>query len=224
MFCCVYQYRGLTYPDEVSFAASIALQAYFEGRAITPGDMRQCLVFWKQNISEREDPVGRKRPVCCEPYYVPMPDCAGCYRGTHLERRIPYEDEDVTAELRDVYEKYEKERLKQIESYETYYGPVQNSTLCRQGGWRRCYGRKGFCFCTEGCKSSYRKEGEPAPPFDVHDFDDEWDASGVLMKVLGPPPPNVVIRRWRWDPEKGENFIETYPDDSGEISGKSHDA
>jgi len=31
------------------------------------------------------------------------------------------------------------------------------------------------------------------------------------MKIVGPPPPNVVIRRWRWDTEKGENVLDIYP-------------
>jgi hypothetical protein len=31
------------------------------------------------------------------------------------------------------------------------------------------------------------------------------------MKVIGPPPPNVVIKRWRWDAEKNEYFLEIYP-------------
>lgn len=45
---------------------------------------------------------------------------------------------------------------------------------------------------------------------DVHDFDDECDASTVLMKVLGPPPENVCIRRWRWDPELQANVLDEY--------------
>lgn len=33
------------------------------------------------------------------------------------------------------------------------------------------------------------------------------------MKVLGPPPKNVYIKRWRWDPEAAENYLEVYPTD-----------
>lgn len=222
---CVYQYRGLSCPDETAFAASIALQAYFEGRAIVPGDMENCLEFWKNNISEREDPIGRKVSVCCEPYYVPTPQCTRCFKLTHPERRIPYRDEAVSVELTEVYEKYECERLRQTSNYENFFGPVQNSTLCRASGCRRFFGRKGFCFCTEGCCTSCaRKAGEPAPPFGKHFYDDDWDASTVLRKVLGPPPPNVVYRRWRWDPEACENYLETFPEDTGSDEKQNSDS
>jgi hypothetical protein len=221
---CHYQYRGLAYPDEAAFAASIALQAYFEGRAITVEDMNRCLEFWKNNISEREDPVRRKRSVCCEPYFVPTPQCTGCYKCTHPERMIPYGDNEATAELKEVYEKYGQERVEQIANYENFTAPVHQSTLCRACGCRRCFGRKGCCFCTEGCTGCDRKAGEPAPPFEVHDFDDDWDASSVLMKMIGPPPPNVVIRRWRWDPEKGENYLDVCPKDTVVLGNKPHEA
>ena len=223
MFFCVFQYRGLANADEAAFAASIALQAYFEGRAMSPDDMKQCLEFWRNNISEREDPIGRKRSVCCEPYLVPTPQCNGCYKFTHPTRKIPYEEEATTVELKEVYEKYEQERVKQIENYENFHGPVLNSTLCRACGCRRCFGRKGCCFCTEGCTGCDRKAEEPAPPFEAHDFDDDWDASTVLMTVIGPPPPNVVIRRWRWDPETGENYLSVFPEDF-DLYGKPHDS
>ena len=113
-----------------------------------------------------------------------------------------------------VYETYEKQRLKQAEIYENFTGPVRYSTLCRALGCRRVFGRGGLIFCTEGCTDCSRKgRGEPAPPFEEHDFDDDWDATTVLIKVLGPPPPNVLIRRWRWDLEANENVLETYPEE-----------
>jgi len=65
--------------------------------------------------------------------------------------------------------------------------------------------------CTAGCRDFERKAGDPAPAFEEPDFDDYFDASTVLMKIVGPPPPNVVIRRWRWDTEKGENVLDIYP-------------
>jgi len=83
-------------------------------------------------------------------------------------------------------------------------------------GCRRVFGRRGVIFCTEGCNHCDRKAGEPAPPFETHDVDDYYDAASVLIKVIGPPPPNVVIRRWRWDPEKGENVLEIYPPEAAE--------
>lgn len=72
------------------------------------------------------------------------------------------------------------------------------------------FGRKGFIFCTEGCNHCDRKAGDPAPPLVVHDFDDECDASTVLIKVIGPPPENVSIRRWRWDPESQANVLDEF--------------
>lgn len=119
------------------------------------------------------------------------------------------------AQLVQVYSKYEVTRQRQLQRYQSFQGPVRQSTLCRAAGCRRFFGRKGVCFCTEGCCSHFdRRAGEPAPPFDHQDVDDYFDASTVLFKVLGPPPPNVVIRRWRWDPEKGEQVLETYAHES----------
>jgi hypothetical protein len=222
----------LAYPDEAAFAASIALQSYFEGRTMTPEDMSKCLDYWRNNISERFDVANKKRPICCEPYYIPAPGCTRCYKCLHPKRSIPYEDEKTTDQVREAYDKYEVERLKQIEAYDNYYGPMQHSTACQTYGCRRFFGRKGVCFCTEGCRcasSSDRKAGEPAPPFEEHDFDDDYDASSVLLTVIGPPPANVVIQRWRWDEEKGEHFLEVYPpsppeEASKSVSDKVHDS
>jgi hypothetical protein len=43
----------------------------------------------------------------------------------------------------------------------------------------------------------------------VVDIDDEWDASRVLQHVLGPPPANVVIQRWKWDNEQQQHVLDT---------------
>ena len=212
MCFCSYHYIGIAYPDEVAFAASIALQAYFEGRSISPNDMKKCIEFWTKNIDERGDPIGRKRPVCCEPVYVPIPPCIRCYKFSHHPRKIPYPVEKCTPELIGIYKKYEEDVEKQINDYESFEGPVYYSTLCRACGCKRVFGRKGCCFCTEGFTNCSRKAGEPAPPFENHDLEDEWDASTIMIKVLGPPPQNVCIRRWRWDPESGKNYLESYPD------------
>jgi len=64
MMCCTYRYTGLADADETAFAAGIALQAYFEGRNITRDDMNKCLDHFREKISERTDPEGRKRDVC----------------------------------------------------------------------------------------------------------------------------------------------------------------
>lgn len=79
-------------------------------------------------------------------------------------------------------------------------------------GCRRFFGRKGVIFCTEGCNDCSRKAGEPAPAFQDNDFDDAWDANTVLMEVLGPPPANIVIRRWGFDSETGESVLKTSPE------------
>ena len=99
----------------------------------------------------------------------------------------------------------------QKQDYEAFEGPVRRSTMCRMFGCRRVFGAKGCCFCTEGCSHCDRKAGEPAPPREVNDFDDEFDASTVLMKVLGPPPTNISIQRWRYDPESGSSVLDMYP-------------
>lgn len=91
--------------DEVAFASSIALQAYFEGRKICKDDMDQCVEYWRNNISEESDPEGRKRDVCCEPCYVPFPTCEYVYEYVcHAKRNIPYGDDDErnTPRLREV--------------------------------------------------------------------------------------------------------------------------
>lgn len=56
-----------------------------------------------------------------------------------------------------------------------------------------------------------KKPGDPPPPFNHRDLDDENDASVVLRKVLGDPPANVLYTRWVFDEEKNENVLVTYP-------------
>jgi len=210
VFFCSYHYTGLADPDEVSFASNIALQAYFEGRPITPEDMEMCLDYWRSSLSERTYPEGLKRDVCCEPYFVPTPTCTRCYEITHPERTVPYaeDDEQNTQEVRDVYEQYNIRRRKQIDAWKTFNGPVHESTLCRALGCKRFCGRNGCIFCFEGCCSERHKLGEPAPPFEQRDIDDENDASVVLRKVLGEPPANVVYKRWEFNDE-GEHTLVT---------------
>lgn len=83
-------------------------------------------------------------------------------------------------------------------------------SLCQLCGCRRVFGRRGFIFCTEGCTGCTHKAGDPAPP-GFGDGDDRFDASTVLMEVLGPPPPNVSIRRWRWDSVAEKHVLEDFP-------------
>jgi hypothetical protein len=51
-----------------------------------------------------------------------------------------------------------------------------------------------------------------------------------LLAVIGPPPANVVIQRWRWDPEKGEHFLEVHPpppppeEDANPVPDKLHES
>lgn len=210
MLCCTYRYGGIAYPEEVAFASSIALQAYFEGRAITPAEMKQCVDYWKTHISERSDIEGRKRPVCCEPYSLPLLGTdVCCYHGTHPQRNIPYQGDDVTDHVRETYAHYEQVRQSQIDAYTAFEHPVQNATLCQALGCRRFFGRKGFCFCTEGCCDKSAATTVVAPPPTVPDMDDEWDAARVLIQVLGPPPANVVMKRWRWDADQQAHVLDT---------------
>jgi 7-keto-8-aminopelargonate synthetase-like enzyme len=79
MCCCSYRYFGLADADEVVMAASVALQAYYEGRPITREGMDKCIEYWRKEISELHDPEGKARSICCEHYQVPLFDCAFCY-------------------------------------------------------------------------------------------------------------------------------------------------
>lgn len=101
---CSFRYDGIAHGDETAFAASIALQAYFEGRSITKEDMDKCVEYWRKNISERGNPIERRREVCCEPCEVPIPTCAGMYYCCHFVRKVPYAEDDDrnTEELRAV--------------------------------------------------------------------------------------------------------------------------
>lgn len=218
MCFCSYRYTGFADADEAAFASSIALQAYFEGREITKEDVDRCIDYWRNNISERVDPVGRKRSVMCEPFYLPFPTVELPYRFCcHFKRSVPYGDEDErnTKEIRAVYDKYNELCEKQNRVYATFTGPQRKSTVCQALGCRRVFGRRGLIFCTEECSNlcwlCKRKSGEPPPPFEHRDLDDDNDASIVLRKVLGEPPANVVYTRWVYDEEKNENVLVTYP-------------
>mmetsp|Transcript_27282 Transcript_27282/g.57151 ORF Transcript_27282/g.57151 Transcript_27282/m.57151 type:complete len:488 (-) Transcript_27282:84-1547(-) len=217
---CVYPYQGLAYPDEVAFACSIALQAYFEGRGISPEDMEKCLEFWRENVSEIENPHLR-REACCEPAKVPCCQMEGCYRCYHSPRKIPFADSEVSDRTKEAYEKYGKESAEQIARYNKI-SSTQYNTFCKAMGCRRFFGRKGFIFCTEGCTHCDRKAGEVYPPPEHHEIEDDFDASSVLMKVVGPPPSNVVIKRWRWDPEKNEHIMDMYPKEETVIFEESN--
>lgn len=103
MLCCTYRYIGLADGEEVAFASSIALQAYYEQRKLTRDDMDKCLDYWRNNISQRTS--GRKRDVCCEPYCVPCCTFERLYTScTHCKRNIPYGGDDPrnTKELQQV--------------------------------------------------------------------------------------------------------------------------
>lgn len=207
MMCCTYRYGGFADPDQVAAAANIILQAYFEGRNITPQDVERCLAYWEEHISEAGG--GPKRDVCCEPYCkLPCLDCTLFHKHLcHPRRKVPYKDENVTEELKEVYMQSNALRKKQIDFYEKYQGPVRSSTWCQKCGCRRFFGRKGCLFCTEGCHHFDRKGGDPAPPFDHRDVDDEFDASVILRKVIGPAPKNVVYRRWEFKDESSDELV-----------------
>jgi len=210
IMCCSYRYYGLADGDEVAAAANIALQAYYEGRAMTKDDMDRCLEYWRTELSELYDPKGKARPVCCKGYDMPLCRCLLCYEYVfHQKREIPFKDDEVTNELAEVYARSEYLRRKQITIYKSFIAKQRTSTVCRKCGCRRCHGRKGCCFCTEGCNHMDRKAGEPAPPFDHRDMDDENDASIILRKVMGDPPSNVVYTRWEWSDIEQANVLVT---------------
>eukprot|EP00574_Skeletonema_japonicum_P009692 CAMPEP_0201730842 /NCGR_PEP_ID=MMETSP0593-20130828/23754_1 /ASSEMBLY_ACC=CAM_ASM_000672 /TAXON_ID=267983 /ORGANISM="Skeletonema japonicum, Strain CCMP2506" /LENGTH=327 /DNA_ID=CAMNT_0048223489 /DNA_START=414 /DNA_END=1397 /DNA_ORIENTATION=+ len=229
MMCCTYRYAGLADADETAFAAGIALQAYFEGRKITREEMSKCLDYYHDNISERTDPVGRKRDVCCEPFCIPLCTCRLCYEYVcHPNRKIPYDEEDplCTPELVEVYDQYKELRDKQAANYKQFTGPVRKSTFCRAFGCRRLFGRRGLIFCTEGCNDPNssccsKKGGDPAPPFRYEDIDDINDASVVLRKVLGNPPLNVTYRGWQWDEESKEFLLPPSKKESESLTNRS---
>ena len=101
MLCCTYRYKGFADGDEAAFASNIALQAYFEGRKINGDDMKQCLEYWRNNISEQEDPIHRKRSVMCEGCCIPLPPLTRLYRYVcQCKRSIPYKEK--TKELEEV--------------------------------------------------------------------------------------------------------------------------
>lgn len=197
---CSYRYTNLADPDEFAFAASISLQAYFEGRAITKADMDKCILYWRNNISEKTAPEKRKRAVCCEEHIaIPNPFTGIlAYRNwTHVERKNPYLNNRYhTPQLKAAYKKFNELRIKQLQNYTDFIRPTRTSTCCRLYGCRRCCGRRGLCFCTEDCdKCCSHKVGDPAPPFSHPDWDDDNDAAKVLQRVLGPPPKNVLYIR-----------------------------
>jgi hypothetical protein len=99
---CTYRYTGIADAEETAVASNLALQAYFEGRKMTPEMMHQCLEFWRLHVSERTNPVLRKRPVCCEPFVVPLPSCISCYKLVHPKRKIPFASDVITLELKEV--------------------------------------------------------------------------------------------------------------------------
>ena len=214
MLFCTYRYYGIADGDETAFASSLALQAYFEGREIGRENIEKCLEYWRANISEMGDPTKNKRQVMCEPFAIPFPSCACLYRRMcQMKRVIPFAGDDAKSEeLKEIYDKYESDRQRQIERYEKFKGPVQNSSFCRCLGCRRVFGRKGVCFCTEGCndtagccyKDLNAHPGDPFVPFAHPDIDDDNDAAKVLQNVLGDPPSNVVYKRWERDEDTGK--------------------
>ena len=130
-----------------------------------------------------------------------------------MKRVAPFAGDDMKSEeLKEIYDKYESDRHRQIERYEKFKGPVQNSSFCKCLGCRRVFGRKGCCFCTEGCKDTagccYKdlnaQPDDPFVPFAYVDIDDDNDAAKVLQTVLGDPPSNVVYKRWERDEETGK--------------------
>ena len=86
MLFCTYKYSGLADGDETAFASNLALQAYFEGRTMSEEDMKQCVNYWRENVSDINSPRG----VCCEPFSIPCCSGASVYkRFCQCKRTIP---------------------------------------------------------------------------------------------------------------------------------------
>ena len=128
-----------------------------------------------------------------------------------------------------MYANYERLRVRQLERYETFKHPVRLSTVCQALGCRRAFGRKGCCFCTEGCNDNHAlgccyqnlersKKDDPFPPHPYPDIDDDNDAARILQTVLGNPPENVLYRRWEFDRATGKYAVEQYPKTRGKES------
>jgi hypothetical protein len=215
VLCCSYRYTNLADADEFAFAASIALQAFFEGRPISSKhDMDRCVYYWRSHIAEKTAPVERKRPVCCEDTCTvtnPWNGLRAYKNWTHPKRNIPYSDNSrVTPQLVEAYANYERLRTKQIHHYDRFIRPTRTNTVCKIMGCRRLFGRRGCCFCTEDCDKSKccsHQKGQPAPPFSHShnggDWDDDNDAARILMRVLGPPPTDVLYTRYEDKHEEG---------------------
>ena len=227
LFCFSYRYAGLNNGDEVAMASNLALQAYYEGRALDASKMEALLEYWRQHVSQEGNPPQRKRPVLWEGV-CQLPCCTGakCYRSIcQCERRIPAQEEH-TQELRDVYDKYEGLRKRQSQRYTDFKAPLRLSTCCQMLGCKRCCGRKGCCLCTEGCcprdnrglgccyKDIHQKstDGDNQhrlfAPFSHKDWDDDHDAARILQQVLGNPPLNVQYKRWVHDEATGEYRVQ----------------
>ncbi|CAB9527964.1 expressed unknown protein [Seminavis robusta] len=228
MMCCTFRYNGLADGDETAFASNLALQAYYEGRHITPTQMEQCLDYWRNHISEMGDPIHRQRPVLCEESGCSMRSCIPTgkiyQRICQCERRVP-EHFERTPEIVEVYDKYETLRRRQTDRYLTFKEPVYHSTVCRSLGCRRCFGRKGVIFCTEGCCCENKDHtmgrcykhlpkdqvDDPFAPYIHTDWDDDNSAAKVLQIVLGNPPRNVVYRKWQFDPDTKQYTVVESP-------------
>ncbi|CAB9529109.1 expressed unknown protein [Seminavis robusta] len=233
MMCCTYRYQGLADGDESAMASSLALQAYFEGRSFTQAQMEQCLQYWRDHVSEMGDPVHRKRPVLCQDT-CSVPSCVPSekiYQSIcQCPRKMPPHYEP-TPELQQVYDQYETQRQRQIKLYKEFKEPVRLSTWCRKLACQRCFGRKGVVFCTEGCccedDNTHRTMGRcysnlkqqalpqddnpPFAPYSHADWDDDHNAATILQQVLGNPPPNVVYRKWQYDPDTKQHIVVQSP-------------
>eukprot|EP00797_Seminavis_robusta_P016131 Sro2403_g326380.4 (245) ;mRNA; f:2204-2938 len=138
---------------------------------------------------------------------------------------------EPTPELQQVYDQYETQRQRQIKLYKEFKEPVRLSTWCRKLACQRCFGRKGVVFCTEGCccedDNTHRTMGRcysnlkqqalpqddnpPFAPYSHADWDDDHNAATILQQVLGNPPPNVVYRKWQYDPDTKQHIVVQSP-------------
>jgi hypothetical protein len=108
---------------------------------------------------------------------------ACCCSSPYSARRYPYPEDDHLEEENVPIRTFGKYRSGSVLVPDDIGGFTFHQAL----GCRRVFGRKGLFFCTEGssdcCWLRHKKPGDPPPPLEHRDLDNDNDASVVLRKV-----------------------------------------